>query len=83
VKRPSSVRWKRVLADSKPRRGLSEIDEDLRLEEVGKTLVADHVIHPDRDKFFEIIGLYPALAPELLEMVKNLARGGAKALAGE
>ncbi len=46
-------------------------------------MILDHLVYPEESKYFAMIDRYPALPPELLAMITNLARGGEKALAGE
>lgn len=76
VRRPTEARWRQATKEM-------ERTKPAELEEAAKNLVKDHLVHPKTDAYFEIVARYPGIPGELVAMIGGLARGGARALAGE
>lgn len=77
VKRPTAARWRSAMKDM-------EKTKTAELEEAAKNLVKDHLVHPlPVSRYFEIAERYPRIEADLVAMIGNLARGGARALSGE
>jgi hypothetical protein len=76
VKRPTASRWRSAMKDM-------EKTKTAELEEAAKNLVKDHLVYPKAPAYFAIAERYPRIESDLVSLIGDLARGGARALAGE
>lgn len=76
VRRPTEARWRQAAKEAESR-------QTEKLEESAKRLVLDHLVHPTSKEYFAIAECYPKLPGILVDMISNLAGGGARALSGE